>query len=190
MIILCINDFIKLWVGNEFIFKDEIVFVLGLNFFITGRRLNVLVFKQAMGLFNKDRYKPIFEGVLNIFLSVLLIQKYGIIGVLLATLISTIGVAFWIEIIVVFKYGFKQSSKEYFLDYLVKLIIFLVLYFLFNYLNSFFLIDGFKGLFFKAVINSLSLTLCLFLLFFKTKVFNNALLFLSTFINLKKIIFK
>jgi O-antigen/teichoic acid export membrane protein len=107
------DSFISLWVGNEFILSQRVLYVIVANFFLTGMRKTLLTFKDATGVFWNDRYRSILELSLNLGISILLGIKYGIFGVLLGTVISTI-LTFWIEPLVVFKYVLDRRVLEYF----------------------------------------------------------------------------
>jgi O-antigen/teichoic acid export membrane protein len=177
-LLLLINPFIKLWLGNIYIFSDLVVTLMVINFYISGRRKSLLVFRDALGLFLIDKYKPILESFLNLVLSLLFINLYGLSGVILGTIISTLLTSFLIEPYVVFKHGLLTNFKLYYFDYLKQLVIFLVLFFLSNYFYSLFFNNSFVSFF-----------LSIFFIFF----FTNGILFFIfknniNFILLKKII--
>lgn len=108
------NDFITLWLGEEFLLSISVMLVIVISFYITGMRKSVLNFKDALGLFWYDRYKPIFEVVINLITSIILAQKIGLAGVFIGTIISTLTTSFWVEPYVLYKYGFKTKLREYF----------------------------------------------------------------------------
>lgn len=108
------NDFINVWIGNEFIIDMPIVFVIVLNFFIAGMRKTVLTFRDALGLYYQDRKKPVVESIVNLVISIILAKKYGIIGVFIGTTISTLGIAFWWESLILYKYGLKENVVKYY----------------------------------------------------------------------------
>ena len=108
------NPFIKVWAGEEYLFPMSVVFLIVLNFYMSGMRKVTLNFRDAMGLYWYDRYKPIFEVIVNLVVSIVLVIEYGLVGVLLGTLISTVGVCFWVEALVTYKYGFKKKVSHYF----------------------------------------------------------------------------
>lgn len=119
VILFClINPFVTLWVGEDFLFSKEIVIVLVINFYITGMRKPVLTFRDAMGLFWKERYKAIIEALLNIVVSLLLVKQYGVIGIFVGTLFSTVATCLWVEPYVLFRYAWNRTTKKYFLYYL------------------------------------------------------------------------
>lgn len=117
------NPFIKLWLGKDYTFSMAIVLVIALNFYINGMRQTVLSFKEAMGMFWSDRFKPIIEAVVNLIISLVLAYKFGIIGVLLGTTISFLFVAVWIESLVLYRDGFNKKWIEYVKIYIKEFLI-------------------------------------------------------------------
>jgi len=114
---LC-NPFISLWLGRAYLFPKSIVFVIVCNYYLTGMRRPVLAFKDSLGLFWYDRYKALLQAGINLVVSVVLARKYGVIGVLIGSSVSTLATCFWIEPYVVFRFGFDKSLTQYFLQYL------------------------------------------------------------------------
>lgn len=61
------------------------------------------------------------EAIINLVTSLILVQRHGVTGVFLGTIISTMTTCFWVEPYVLMKYGIKtdwQSKlKTYFADY-------------------------------------------------------------------------
>lgn len=80
-------------------------------------------FKDCAGLFYQDRFKPIFEVVINLVTSIVLAKWLGLVGVVIGTIISTISAPLWVEPFVLNKYYFKQSTGKYMLKYVICLAI-------------------------------------------------------------------
>ena len=120
------NNFIELWVGGQYLFEDFLVFIIVLNFYMTLTRRTNWVYKDSMGLFWHDRYKPLCEGIVNMIVSISLAPKLGIVGVFIGTFVSTITTAFWIEPYILYKYGFEMKVRGYFLSYIKYTTIILV----------------------------------------------------------------
>lgn len=116
-LLVLFNDFIKLWLGTEYLFAFSIVLIIIINFYIKGMRQTVLTFRDALGMYWQDRYKPILEAVINIVASIILVKKLGVVGVFLGTIISAITTGFWMEPYVLYKYGLKQKLTKYFKKY-------------------------------------------------------------------------
>lgn len=117
------NPFIEIWVGKNYLFSMELVSIIVLNFYLNGMRQNVLAFRNALGLFWNDRYKPLFESIINLVASIVLAKLYGIIGIFLGTLISTVTTSMWIEPYVLFKKYFNIGTKKYWIRYFTQFLI-------------------------------------------------------------------
>ncbi len=112
-----LNPFIEISFGKQYVFPEITVFVLCLNFFLNGMRNATLTFRDSMGLFWYDRHKAIAEAVLNLGISLLLVNWLGMTGVFLGTLFSMALTSLWVEPYVLYKHGFHQSCLSYFIRY-------------------------------------------------------------------------
>jgi len=83
----------------------------------------VLTFREAEGLYWYDRYKPIAESVINLAVSAVLAVPLGVAGIFIGTFVSTMTTCFWIEPLVLFKYGLHTSVKPFFQGYAVNTVI-------------------------------------------------------------------
>lgn len=115
------NPFIEIWVGKNLLLDFRTMFIIVVNFYMLGMRQPVLCVRDALGVFWYDRYKPIFEAALNVAFSIPLAFRFGIFGVLLGTLMSTVLTSFWVEPKVLYKYGFKKKLYSYFVKYFIYL---------------------------------------------------------------------
>ncbi|MBD1378850.1 lipopolysaccharide biosynthesis protein [Metabacillus arenae] len=112
-----LEPFISWWIGEEFLL-DWIVFVLVLiNFYLTGMRAAIATFKNKAGLFVQDKYAPLIEGLINLIASLVLLQFFGLAGIILGTTISTISTVFWTQPFIVYKNVFKRPVRSYFIKY-------------------------------------------------------------------------
>ena len=168
--LLCLfNPFIELWVGSDYLFSFDIVCIIVINFYITGMRKSVLTFREASGLFYKDRWKSVFEAVINLVTSIILAIYLGTFGVFLGTLISSVTVCVWVEPLVLYKYGFKEKLREYFKLYFMYLLIVIVECFITYYLCSFITLGRFVSLIIKGIICLLIPNIINIILFRNTK---------------------
>jgi O-antigen/teichoic acid export membrane protein len=119
----CLNPFVTISFGEQYVFPKSIVFILCLNFFITGLRRATLVFRDSLGLFWFDRYKSIAAALLNVAASICLVIPYGTLGVFLGTLISTVLTSAWVEPYVLYKHSLECSVLPYFLHYFLYCIV-------------------------------------------------------------------
>lgn len=113
-----LSSFIKIWLGAEFILGQDIIFVLVLNFYMQGMRKIVLAFRDAEGLFRQDSYKAVLEAIINLVVSLYLVQRMGLVGTFIGTVISTVMTCVWLEPLVLFRNGLQGGLKRYYLRYL------------------------------------------------------------------------
>lgn len=167
-----LNSFITLWIGSEFTLNQSTVFIITLNFYINGLRQNVLSFRNALGLFWNDRYKPIFESIINIVASIYLMKYYGLLGVLLGTLISTLLTSFWVEPYILFKNYFNKNLLSYFIDYMFKLLQTIFIAFILFNINSLPYLESWIGIFTKLVVCIFVYFIFILIFYSKTKEFD------------------
>lgn len=110
-----INDFISLWLGNDYLLSNFVVFFIILSYFSNGMRRTVLMFKDAKGLFWNDRYKPLVESIFNLLLSIPLTIYFGIAGTFIGTVFTNIFVSGLVESYILFKRGFNMCLRKYLL---------------------------------------------------------------------------
>lgn len=103
--------------GGQYVFHRNVTLILCLNFYLTGMRQAILVFRDSMGLFWYDRYKALAEVLVNLSVSILLGRYLGTAGIFLGTLVSTLTTSMWVEPYVLYKYRLKVPSKYYFVRY-------------------------------------------------------------------------
>lgn len=179
------NPFIKLWIGESYVFNNKIVFVIAINFFIQGLRKSVLTFRDALGLFWYDRYKPIFESTFNLIFSIYLAIEYGIIGVLLGTTFSTILTASWIEPYVLYKYGFSSKFNEYLKRFVSRVLMLMIIGFCTWRLTNIVEEITIKGFIIMLSINIIVPNICFVVIYFKTKEFKFLVSLIKKFIPIK-----
>ena len=171
-IIVLINPFINIWIGKKYVMGFSIVFLLVLNFYVLGMQSVTNSFRNAYGLFWIAKYRPIIMVIINIVISVVLVQFIGIEGVLIGTLISRLLTTAWLDPYIVHKYGFEISPKSYYVDYLKYLVIFTAISIILNYFVSMIAINNIFILILIAILVVISVNVILVLLFFKTSEFN------------------
>lgn len=171
-IIVLINPFINVWIGKKYVMGFSIVFLLVLNFYVLGMQSVTNSFRNAYGLFWIAKYRPIIMVIINIVISVVLVQFIGIEGVLIGTLISRLVTTAWLDPYIVHKYGFEISPKSYYIDYLKYLVIFIAISIILNYFVSMIAINNIFILILIAILVVIIVNVILILLFFKTSEFN------------------
>ena len=125
-LVILANPFISLWLGDQYLLSNSFVIVIVINFYVTGMRQSVISFKDALGLFWYDRYRPLFESLLNLVLSIILVNVLGLVGIFIGTILSSLLTCFWVEPRVLYKYGFNLPVSPYFFNYAKKTVVMLI----------------------------------------------------------------
>lgn len=87
--LVTITDFIRLWIGKDYVLDQLTLYVLAFNLFVLISRISLDILKNASGEFG-DVHLPVLEGSINIIASIILANKIGFIGVVVGTAISNI----------------------------------------------------------------------------------------------------
>lgn len=133
--LLCLyRQFISLWLGTNFLLDSSSEILIVISFYLTGMRQPVLMTREAFGLFWDDRWKAVAEAVINLVASIALAQAYGLNGIIMGTIISTLTTCFWVEPYILFVRGFKCSCLMFFLKYMKYTFAMLISYCITNFL--------------------------------------------------------
>lgn len=114
-----ITPFISWWLGEKYLLGYTTLCAILLNFYIDLMRSTALTFKTKAGIFVKDRYTPLLQGCINLILSYVFVQYWGLSGVLFATSISILSVGFWQFPRLCYKYVFNKPLWNYFRKYII-----------------------------------------------------------------------
>ena len=112
-----IDDFIRIVFGNNMVLDEIVVVLMVVKFYVNGMRSALLTFKDSLGIYHQDRYRPIIEGSVNLVLSLVWVKEMGLVGVIFATIISNLFVNMWIEPVVVYKEAFEKKWTDYLIHY-------------------------------------------------------------------------
>lgn len=109
------STFIRYWVGSQYVYTQLPLFLIAFNFYLQGLRQPIITYTNAYGLYWYERYKTIFESLVNLFVSVLLISttKMEVSAVLLGTIASNVLVNLWWEPLIVFKWGLHTKMAKF-----------------------------------------------------------------------------
>lgn len=108
---------VELLFGPGLVLPAAIPFVITLNSFIGYMRYSPLLFRDASGTFYYDRWKPLAEGLANLFLSLLFVkvfpEGFEVTGVISATIVTNLLICDIVEPHIIFKYVFAEPAKGF-----------------------------------------------------------------------------
>ena len=126
-LMMLFNPFITLLFGREYCFPMTTVAIIVTEFYISRMRQTNLLFREVMGLFWNDRYKAVAESIINLVVSLALVQRYGVVGIIGGTIISSLCTCVWVEPYIFLKHGvqdaWQKKLRAYFAEYLKRAMI-------------------------------------------------------------------
>lgn len=168
-----IEPFITLWIGQKYILSKFVLITLVLNFFMQGMRRTMMSFKEAAGIFYEDRIVPIIESIINLVASIIFLKMFGLPGVVLGTITSTLIVFLYSYPKYVYQRLFDKKGIYYIKEIAKYLIIAtLILYITYTCTS----VIPISNLYIKLIINAIICiilpNIIIFLLFRRTDSYN------------------
>ena len=115
---------------------------------------------------------PIYESIINLVASLILVQYMGVAGVLLGTIISSLATCVWREPYVLYRTGFGKSLKNFLIIYIKYFIVFALIMAL-TYLSVHFInIGGIVGFIIKCIVSAIIPNVLMLIIYRKTDEFN------------------
>lgn len=102
--------------SEEYLLPISTVLIICLYFF--SNSINQFFTKSYInpaGLWNKTLFRQIFAAVINLVLDIILVPKYGIGGIVFASLVASAGISLPYDIVVVYRYVLKEKAVKGFL---------------------------------------------------------------------------
>ncbi len=86
---LCLyQPFMELWVGRELMLEYPIVICLCVYFFVQEVNQLLNTYKDAAGIWHEDRFRPLISSLANLAMNLVMVQFWGLYGVILSTILS------------------------------------------------------------------------------------------------------
>ena len=132
-----IPPFITLWLGAEYVMSDRILILIIVSFCLSLLRSPVSQFKYGYGLFS-DVWSPIAESIILITVAVCGGYFWGLEGVLLGSIASTVLVIFGWQAYFLFSSGLKTSVWLYIYNYGKNILVMILSFYLTNSILTYF----------------------------------------------------
>ncbi|WP_408071405.1 lipopolysaccharide biosynthesis protein [Butyrivibrio sp. JL13D10] len=84
------QPFMRLWVGNKLMLNYAAVVCFVIYFYIYEINSLLNLYKDAGGIWHKDRFRPLVTALSNLIMNLIMVNFWGIYGVLLSTVVSMI----------------------------------------------------------------------------------------------------
>lgn len=84
------QDFMELWVGERYMFDDTIMILIVVYFFVYCIRRTIIVFRDGAGMWKDNKFQPIVSALFNLIVNIILVNRIGVAGVLISSILSMI----------------------------------------------------------------------------------------------------
>lgn len=108
-----LDQFIRLWLGEGFVLGPAISAAVALNFYVVGVMAPIWAFRGATGMFRETQYVFLVTALLNLVLSVALAHFIGLVGILMATAVARLMTGNWYEPWVLLSRHLNGSTRTY-----------------------------------------------------------------------------
>ena len=133
-LLLLLTPFVQLWFGTDTVLPNYVVASMVFCFYLQKSMLTTGGMKSSAGLFEQDRFIPIYESFVNLVASILLANKFGIVGIVWGTIISTVVGPFLVQPLILFKHVFAENGFKYFGLYGTYFIRFVIIFGFVNFI--------------------------------------------------------
>lgn len=149
---IMIQPFIKLWLGDEYLLSLPVLVVLIINYYQSMMRNSFSIFKDSAGIWIEDKFVPLIESLLNVIFSIMLLKIFGLIGVFIGTLMSSLILWAYSYPKCVYQKLFKRNYINYTKEIIEHILIFICITIITYAISNFFIFDS---LLIKFIINTL-----------------------------------
>ena len=90
MLLCMYQPFMEIWMGRENMLTIHYVICFAIYFYSMGINMLINMFKDAAGIWRRDRWRPLTGALVNLGLNLATVQWLGLYGVLLSSVISIV----------------------------------------------------------------------------------------------------
>ena len=122
---LCMfQPFMILWMGEENLLPFGVVVCIVIYYFVYEIDKLFCTFKNAAGIWRQDRFRPLITAGANLVMNLIMVQFWGIYGIVLSTVLSTVLVGLpWL----LYNLFTTVFEKKYFLQYFKKFMFYVII---------------------------------------------------------------
>lgn len=117
-----VDDLIIIFFGENLLLDKNLLLLITITYFIQFLRQACANFKDACGLFYKDRFLVLLAAILNIILSIVFAYWFGIYGVIIATLLLVLTIYLPVDSYLFHKYQLEMKCyKDLFFKFIASI---------------------------------------------------------------------
>lgn len=140
---MLIQPFIKFWLGESNLLGFDLSIWLTIYYYLRIMKFTAASFKNAAGIFYEDRFIPLIESIVNLISSIVFAKLFGISGIIMGTITSTLILYTFSYPKYVYKGLLGKRIKDFYL-YNLKYLLFTFILIVFSYfINNIFIFENF-----------------------------------------------
>ena len=145
------QPFMKIWMGESMMLNKNSMLIFVLGFYITQVRRVVTTYKNAAGMWKDDFLKPYIVIIVDIVLDIILIPIVGVIGAMIATIISMGLIAIPWENYILHRNLLKKELKEQYVFMFKEFLILVISLYICDIFVNYISITGIYGIVIKGI---------------------------------------
>ena len=170
-IAICADELITVWVGSDYVIAQPFAILIGIEIIFHGIKINLGLIRNVSGIFRQMWFRPVLGVIINLGVSIALVQVIGIYGVIVGTITADFLANFMVDPGLIHKYAFNGTKpvSEYYLKNLQYIIVLIAMGGIDMWIcNTVFTGHGWISVIIHAMIVGLSVPAVLFLIFHRS----------------------
>ena len=178
---LCLyQPFMQIWVGKDLMLGFPAVICLCIYYFVYEINQLLNTYKDAAGIWHEDRFRPLVTAIVNLAMNLIMVQFWGIYGVLLSTVLSMLFVGMPWLLHNLFTVLFDKKQLPIYLKILVNYVFVVIISNIISFLIcNLVTFDGWLNFIIRAVICCIIPNFIFFIIYRRTQVFRECMLLMD-----------
>lgn len=156
------NKFVVLWIGEDKLLPSITFLFMILTLFMSIAVRPFLIIRDSKALYKETKLIAIFEMLINLVLSLILVQKLGVLGLLIATVIASLFTTMLCYPIYIYKNYYNKNYFKYFIKLFQNLAATVFLCLIFNKFNLIMLSNNYFTWFLYSLIYCIIIFIVIF----------------------------
>ena len=125
----CADELIIVWIGSDYVIAQPLSVLIGIEILCAGLKNNLGQIRNVSGAFRQAWKRPILSCIINLVVSVALVQVWGIYGVIVGTITADVTTNLIIDPIIIHRVSFEnyKTVSEYYKKNLLYVAILVVI---------------------------------------------------------------
>lgn len=112
------NELISAWIGAKYVIRQPLPILIGIELIFEGLKESLGLIRNVTGVFRQMWYRPLIGILINIVMSIVMVQFIGIYGVIIGTISADVFSNFLIDPTIIYKYSLNNqwNVRDYYIQ--------------------------------------------------------------------------